>query len=446
MSSLLEKLNKKKVCLLGFGIENQAFLEWLQGQGIDCEIVVCNEFEISQKSKVKSMPSTMIGGQKGIKYIIGEKYDQGLGQYDFVCRVPGYPFFKDELQKAIQAGVTVTSPMELFFELCPSKNIIGVTGTKGKGTTSSLIAHILQESGRTVFLGGNIGVAPFGFLKEIEKDDFVVLELSSFHLETLKKSPHLAVMTNFTPEHLKPADPKNPNYHQSLEEYWLAKANIFLHQGEGDYLVVNEKAELGIRNKELGNIIIKFGKSDLPSNLPGEHNKENIAAAVEVAKILEIGDEVIEKAVESFQGLPHRIEFIAEKDGIKYFNDSFSTIPESCITALRSFSDSIILLAGGADKDSDFSEMAQEIENRVDYLILFKGRGSERIIEALEKVDYSKDKVVTVKSMKQAMKKADEQTKKHKQATVLLSPGCASFGVFENYKERGEQFRESVLG
>ncbi|HTW96995.1 MAG TPA: UDP-N-acetylmuramoyl-L-alanine--D-glutamate ligase, partial [Candidatus Methylomirabilis sp.] len=379
-------------------------------------------------------------------------------------RSPGYPLFNPNLIKAKKAGVEISSPMKLFFQLCPTKNIIGVTGSKGKGTTSSLVYEILKKATitpnpslgrRGIFLGGNIGTAPFEFLEKIKPKDWVVLELSSFQLEDMDVSPHIAVVTNLFKEHLAPADPNNPNYHNSIKNYWAAKANIFAHQENRDWLVMNEKlkSKLSLRAKRSNLVvaarhgiassltlprndrnIIFYDKSELASNLTGEHNKENVAATEAVAKILKIKPAIIAQAVKKFQGLPHRLEFVAEINGVKYFDDSFATVPDVSVIALKAVGDSnntprprgaatplergIILLAGGADKGSDFKNFAREIIKHVKYLILFKGKGTDRLIKQISNF---KSQISVVDNMKAAVRIA-----KNKSAagdTVLLSTG-----------------------
>jgi UDP-N-acetylmuramoylalanine--D-glutamate ligase len=504
----LKFLQNKKIAMLGLGVENLALVKYLlkttpqsllKKEGGSLNITVCDPksaaelgerfLEIKLLARKNKLPE--------IKLISGKNYDAQLADFDIVFRSPGYPLFNKNLIKAKKAGVEISSAMELFFELCPTKNIIGVTGSKGKGTTASLIYEIINSSLKTVthpvsrgashpsregisqrvFLGGNIGTAPFEFIDKIKPNDFVVLELSSFQLEDLKISPKIAVITNIFKEHLAPADPNNPNYHRSMKDYWAAKANIFAYQKREDYLVINEK--LKIKKEKRKNIgkIIYYGKSELPSNLIGEHNKENIAAAVAVAKILKIKDEVIKKAVQKFNGLPHRLEFVAEIDGVKYFDDSFATVPDVSVIALRAISDKsplerggvsltrrgvlksdssknffdsrrIILFAGGADKGSDFKNFAKEIKKRVKYLILFKGKGTDRLKSQISprpelgtKANFN-SQISVVDNMKDAVKIA--KSKATRGDIVLLSTGCASFGCFKNYKERGEQFKAEI--
>jgi UDP-N-acetylmuramoylalanine--D-glutamate ligase len=324
--------------------------------------------------------------------------------------------------------------------------------------------------------------------------DFVVLELSSFQLEDLDQSPHIAVITNLFQEHLAPADPNNPNYHRSMKDYWAAKANIFAHQKKNDYLIINEKLKektllnplykegwLGTPRRGVSRLdyrrslsrattrdgndgngkIIFYDKSELKSNLIGEHNKENVAAAAAVAKILKIKDEVVKKAVRNFKGLPHRLELVAEKKGVKYFDDSFATVPDVSVIALKAIVNNhpqphpsgilgtslekeggrnVVLLAGGADKGSDFKNFAKEIKKHVKFLILFKGKGSERLKKSLRVMRCAL--WAEVYKMKDAINIAKKQAKPGD--IVLLSTGCASFGCFKNYKDRGNQFKAEV--
>jgi len=444
----LNNLKKKKIAILGLGVENYFLVKYLLKNKLECEITICdlrNREELGDKYLEFS--------KNGVQWKLEADFNQNLGVFDILFRSPGWPIACPGIQQAVNLKIKsavaeriedyVYSAMRLFFDLSPTRNIIGVTGTKGKGTTSSLIVAILKAAKKRVWLGGNIGVAPFEFIDKIKKDDWVVLELSSFQLEDLHKSPHIAVLTNFSPEHLAPADPNNPNYHKTLNLYLKAKAQIFIHQGIKDVLVVNKSFQSKIKNYELRNKVIYFNKSELVSMLPGEHNKENIAAAVEVAKLLKIADKDVARAMKNFKGLEHRIEKVAEIKGIVYYDDSFATIPDSAIIALKSFTQPIILLAGGADKGTDFKNFAREIKKRVKFLILFKGLGSERMIKELKKIKYASENYLVVDSMKKAMMAAKKKSVAGD--IVLMSPGCASFGVFKNYKERGNLFKQEVL-
>jgi len=436
----LKDLKNKKIAILGLGIENYALVKFLSAKKINCEITVCDS-----RNK-KELGERYVKLARKIKWRLGENYDKELYRYNVIFRSPGYSLDKIRNQK-LEIRNIISSPMKLFFELCPTKNIIGITGTKGKGTTSSLIYEILKNAGKKVYLGGNIGIAPFEFLNKIKKNDWVVLELSSFQLEDMEVSPRIAVITNFSSEHLAPADPNNPNYHKTLNDYWKAKLNIVKWQNENNFLIVNSKfkiqnSKLQFKIKNFKAKKIFFTKSDLLSRLIGEHNKQNIAAAVEVAKIIGVKDGIIARTIKNFKGLEHRLEFVKSIKGVKYYNDTFATTPESSVTALKSFSEPIILIAGGAEKNSDFKEFVREVKKRTKRVILLNGEASARIKKELLKINYPADRIKSADSMKEAVKIARDISVGGE--IVLLSPACASFGMFKNYKERGKLFKLEV--
>ena len=462
----LKNLQNKKIALLGLGIENLALAKFLLKNKVNCHLTVCDSKSAAELGDRFLEIKLLAKNNKllEINFMTGRDYDFYLADFDIVFRSPGYPLFLANLIKAKKAGVEITSAMKLFFELCPTKNIIGVTGSKGKGTTASLIYEILKKAGKKVYLGGNIGTAPFEFIEKVKSKDFIVLELSSFQLEDFEHSPRIAVVTNIMREHLVSADLNNPNYHKSMRDYEEAKKNIFKFQKKGDWLVVNNglkncvmpvktgiqkglinitKLDSRLRRNDREGKIVFYDKSELPSKLVGEHNKENVAAAVEVAKILKIKPEIVQKTVKNFKGLPHRLELIAEINGVKYFDDSFATIPDVSLIALETFTSPIILLAGGADKGSGFSKFAREIKKRVKFLILFEGQGTKKLVKELKTFRYSSNDLIMINNMVEAVKIAKQKAKSGD--IVLLSPGCASFGIFKNYKERGELFKRAVL-
>jgi UDP-N-acetylmuramoylalanine--D-glutamate ligase len=429
----LKNLENKKICILGYGIENKALVNFLIKKKINCSIIICDakkDLEYNPRTKTPK-----------ISLNTGKNYDKNLGQYDIIFRVAGYPLFSDSLKKAKQSKTIIYDATKLFFDLCPSKKIIGISGTKGKGTVSSLIYKIIKDSGKKVYLGGNIGIAMFSFLDKIRPNNYVVLELSSFQLEDLKKSPHIAVLTNFYKEHLAPADPNNPNYHKSLSAYRKAKNNIFAYQKKEDFLIYNEKINLKNWLKGKGKKI-SFKKSNLKSKLIGDYNKENIGAAEATAKILKIKKEGYIKSIKNFKGLEHRMEYVACVNGASYYDNSFATTPDSTIMDIDIFN-SLILIAGGADKGANFEKLAKKINSKVKFLILLDGKGTKKIIKELNKINFPKNKRRTVKSMKEAIKTANLYSQKGD--TILLSTACASFGMFKNYKERGDLFKKEVL-
>src|SRR3989338_9018998 len=370
----LEDLANKKICILGLGIENYAMLKFLLKKKIPADITVCDAIT---KKELKERYGACV---KSINCKLGKYYDDELSRHDIIFRVAGYPLFTPAVIKAMVKGVTVTSPTKLFFDLAPTENIIGVTGAKGKGTTASLIYAILRAAKKRAYFGGNIGVPMFGFFDKIKPNDWVVLELSSFQLEDLKISPHIAVITNFFPEHLSPADPHNPNHHKTVAAYWEAKSNIFAHQNKDDFLVVAADLQSKLRHEKIFSKISYFNTSDFPTPLLGNHNKKNIAPAAMAAALAGVKDNTVKKSVAAFTGLEHRLEFIGVKNNIRYYNDSFATVPEAAITALKAFdTKNIILIAGGVGKGANFAAFVRELKKRGLRTVLLPGKGSDEI-------------------------------------------------------------------
>ena len=435
----LKDLKKHTIVCIGLGAEIAGLIDYLYAKKLNKKIVV-----LDNKNKTDLL--SRYPKFKKYKNIVFQKDTRSfneLKKFSLIFKSPGAHIDLALRKKLSHEGSLIISPMQLFLELSPSKNIIGVTGTKGKGTTSALIAEILKKAKKKVWLGGNIGIAPFDFIKKIKKSDWLVLELSSFQLEDMNAQLPISVLTNFSPEHLKPADPNNPNHHPSLKHYWQAKLQIVKTKNKNHLFIVNEKLKDDIKKENLQAKIIYFKTSNLATRLPGEHNKENIAAAVTVAKSLKIKDKIIAKAVKNFKGLEHRLEKVTIKKGVEYYNDSFSTIPESTITAIKAFNKPIILLAGGADKGSDFSGLAKIVKQKVKALILFKGLATPRLKREIIKSGFNPKNIFEVDNMKKAVTQSQRQAKSGD--IVLMSPAAASFGIFKNYKDRGKQFKQSVL-
>ncbi|QQG52271.1 MAG: UDP-N-acetylmuramoyl-L-alanine--D-glutamate ligase [Candidatus Falkowbacteria bacterium] len=428
---------KTKIALLGLGMDNLALLKLLDENRAPADITICDFRNPEQLPKVKLK-------NLKVNYRLGAEFNKNLSDFSLLFRAPGWPIACPGIQAALKTGKTkLSSPLNLFLELVPTKNIIGVTGTKGKGTTATLIYKILQaanqKTGRRIFLGGNIGITPLSFLKKVRPQDYVVLELSSFQLEDIKTSPRIAVITNLFKEHLAPADPNNPNFHSSLKKYWEAKLNITRYS-ENKYLVVNESLKSQIKNEQLPGKIIYFNDSNLNSGLVGDYNRQNIAAAIEVSKILKIKAEIYQAAIAKFKNLEHRLEFVTKIKGVKYFDNSFSTTPESTALDLLSFKEPIVQIAGGADKGADFKPLAKVIKQKTDFLILLPGKGSDRMAAELKKINFPDDRLALAEDMKEAVSLARLQA--GPDSVILLSTACASFGIFKNYKERGDLFQK----
>lgn len=421
-------LTGKKIAFLGYGLENQALLAWFKKQKLSATYTILDPHPQPEKLPTK------------VVWQSGKNYLKNLTSFDIIFRSPGAPLFLPEIKAAQKKGVVISSAMNLFLELVPTKNIIGVTGSKGKGTTASLITAILKADQRQVFLGGNIGVAPFSFLEKLNKNSWVVLELSSFQLEDFKRSPKYAVLTNLFKEHLEPADPNNPNYHKSFNSYIEAKLNIARHP-ENKYFWIPQKLKQKLGNKKISGQLRFFEACDYPSLLAGEFNKENVAAAVAVGRYLKIPTETIKKAVANFKGLPHRLELVAVKKGVTYYDNSFSTTPESTIADLESFPGAVIIL-GGADKGANFKALAKTVKKQASFVVLLKGAATPRLKKDLLAAGVPAKKIRGAQSMPEAVQLASAAAASG--SVVLLSTACASFGLFKNYKERGDLFQKYV--
>jgi UDP-N-acetylmuramoylalanine--D-glutamate ligase len=408
------ELRDKKIAIVGMGVNNKHLAGYLSKQGI--------KFDVFEQW---ADPDELI---------------PKIGGYDILFRTPGLPYLSKVIQEALNQGIEISSQTKLFFDLCPCP-IIGVTGTKGKGTTSSLIHSILLDAGKKSWLAGNIGKDPFEFLEEIKKDDFVVLELSSFQLQDLHKSPHIAVVLNITLDHVNPNLKMSTHY--TREEYLQAKAKIVAAQTEEDFAVLNPDLPDWFKEAGKGKKIIYDPKSvsHMKTMLLGKHNLENIAPAVEVAKILRIDQRTIDEAVAEFAPLPHRLEYFVGEDGITYVNDSFSTNEDSTIAAIAAFSQPTVLILGGSDKGHTYEGLAKAISesSHVKGAVVI-GDVAERIKKTLHK--FTGKVADGGKTMHEILRAARDMAQKGD--VILLSPAAASFGLFKDYKERGSLFMKEA--
>ena len=430
----MNKFKNKKVAVIGFGIEGKDAIKHLLEAGASITLFDKKEeteLDFSDIDKTK------------IKLICGENYlKDGFKDFDYIVRSPGvYPYLQ-ELINAKNEGTIITSAVKIFFDECPGK-IIGVTGTKGKGTTSTLIYEILKADGKDVYLSGNIGKPSLELLSKLNKDSWVVMELSSFQLMDMDISPNIAVVLNITEDHM--------DWHKNRNEYIEAKKNIVNFQKENDFAIINGEYETPKTFGSLGEgKKIFFTKNSLDEKykrnllLKGEHNLENIAAAVEVAKAIGINEVTILSTVKSFKGLEHRLELVTEIDGVFYYNDSFATGPQPTIAAVNSFTEDETLILGGSDKGLSYQELGEVINSakNIKNIILVGETGPmiEKYLNSnLQFTIYSLQKT----NMKEIVNKAKEITPKG--GVVILSPAAASFDMFKNYKDRGNQFKEVVL-
>jgi len=431
----LSHFKNKKILILGFGKEGKSSLFFLR------KMFPKNVFGVADRDE--KLKDKRI---KDVKWHLGENYLEAIKDYDIVIKSPGIPIHLPALEKGFSEG-KITSQTEIFLKHYKGK-VIGITGTKGKSTTSSLIYKILKESKRfKVHLAGNIGKPVLYYLKNSNQNEILVCELSSHQLYHLKVSPHIAVFLNIYLEHL--------DYYKDFHEYLMAKANITLWQRKEDFFIYNA-------NDENINKIAKMSKAKkIPVDNPSKVLKEigierthlrgifyqwNIACAIEVAKIFSIKKEEIKKAIEKFQPLPHRLEYVGKFKGIEFFNDSLSTIPQTTICALDALGERVqTLILGGFDRGLDFYQLAQEIITRkIPNIILFPDTGNKIWKEILKivKDDEYLPKAIMVQNMKDAVKEAFRLTQENK--ICLLSPASPSFGLFKDYKERGNLFKKYV--
>lgn len=443
----------KKVAVIGLGIEGIDAVKFLSREGADITI-------LDQKNASLLGPQLDSLGSIAFKTRFGKSYLDNLRDYEVIFRSPSVRVQHPRLLEAKKNGSEITSNTIEFFNRCPGK-IIGVTGTKGKGTTATLISLLLKTTFNQVSLAGNIGLPMLELLPGLTPNDWVVLELSSFQLQDLQKSPHIAVVTNITSDHL--------DYHLNREEYIEAKASILNHQTENDFAVVNfndptsKQLASGAKSKiyyyaldrqtngcfvKSDNFILNLGGSLMPVaktsqlKLIGRHNWSNVAASILASSLAGSDFTRFPKVLSSFPGLKHRLEFVKNVRGVNFYNDSFGTTPDTAMVAIDSFSKPLILIAGGSEKGADFTALGKHVaKNRVKVAILI-GKTADAIKTALVNAGF-KGKIITGKTnMSEIVESALLEAVSGD--IVLLSPACASFDMFNNYKERGDIFCNTV--
>jgi UDP-N-acetylmuramoylalanine--D-glutamate ligase len=450
-------LHNKKIAVLGIGISNTPLIKFLVEN--NASVTAFDKKSIEQLEGTYEILKSI-----GVDFCLGSDYLSKLKDFDIVFKTPGMRFDLPELIYARNNGSIITSEMEVFFELCPAK-IIAITGSDGKTTTTTLIYKILQEKGYTCWLGGNIGTPLLSEIEKIMPEHMVVLELSSFQLHTMTKSPDIAVITNVSPNHL--------DIHKSYEEYIDAKKNIMRFQNSDGILVTNFDnsitKEIGenakgkniyfsrVNNLDKGacidnNYFIFKDKdgthkiSDVNDMiLPGEHNKENMLAAICAVYDL-CGSEPIVKIANTFNGVEHRIELVRVINGVKFYNDSIASSPTRTIAGLNSFKQRVILIAGGYDKKIPYDELGESIIHQVKKLILL-GQTADKIYESYKVAcdknkDIQKIEVIFAKTLEEAVEKA--YYKAEKGDIITLSPASASFDMFKNFEERGRMYKDIV--
>lgn len=462
MNHKLEKfkddIRSKKVAVLGMGVSNTPLIEYLLKMGVDVTV-----FDKAEPDALKSR--LVLFKDYPLHCCLGSDYLSHLTGFDVIFRTPGIRYDLPELKAATEKGAVLTSEMEVFFELCPAE-IFAITGSDGKTTTTTIIWHLLKEAGYNCYLGGNIGTPLLNRIDEITENDKVILELSSFQLHTMTRSPHVAVITNLSPNHL--------DYHTSMNEYVEAKKSIYLYQGPQDRLVLNHdntltrelaqqassKVTWFSRTADLPNgAIYKDGRlyfaedGDLHElversevKLPGDHNVENYLAAI-AATWGYVTPEIIHKVATSLESIEHRIEFVRELDDVRYYNDSIASSPTRTMASLNAFDQRVILIAGGYDKNIPYTPMIETLIRKVKHLILL-GQTASLIEMALMKSlkgkhAYTDIRITNCSNLEQAVYTAYFSAKPGD--IVLLSPASASFDMFRDFEERGRFFKDVVM-
>lgn len=445
----------KKVLIMGLG---------LQGRGIGDARMFCgagaNVTVTDLKDEIQLQPAVFQLKGLPVRFVLGKHEEEDFRSHDMVMRNPDVPKSSPFLKIAGDAGVPIKMDSSLFAKYCPFP-IIGITGTRGKTTTTMMVYSVLKRLYPSkVFLGGNIpGKATLELLKEVQEDGIVALELSSWELQGWrdeKISPHISVFTNFYQDHL--------NRYASMDEYFKDKLAVAEYQSPKDWLIAGPEVQLSV--ERLKAHIIRFSAGNLPQDfklkVPGDHNRDNAAAAMAVAGILKLKDNDVLGILGKFTGVPFRLETIATIDGVEYINDTTSTTPAAGIAALRAMTKPVILIAGGSSKKLDLKPFAEEIiknreSKRVKKVILLKGEGTDELIVYLKDGEVSQTSPLKTKVCETSDRKLidgvyDDFRQAVEQArmlarpgdVVLLSPGCASFSMFNNEFDRGEQFNQII--
>ena len=456
--ALAARIRGKKVAFIGAGVSHRTLIPQFVEMG--AQVTLCDQ----KKSLEEFGPTGEMLREQGVALSLGPNYMDGFAGQDIIMRTPGFEYYTPQLQAAIAAGTEVTSEMELFFEYCPCK-MVAVTGSDGKTTTTSLIAAMLKQAGRRVHLGGNIGRALLPILGEVQPDDIAVVELSSFQLISMRRSPDVAVVTNVTPNHL--------DHHKDMQEYVDAKRNILLYQKPGSRQVLGFENDISnsmqadckgtqvwftrLHDTDNGAFLRGDGMLCMAENgtvtpvvaqsevkLRGLHNIENLlAATAAVWGMVPVTD--IAQVASTFTGVEHRIEPVRTLDGVTYYNDSIASSPTRTIAGLRSFDQKIILIAGGYDKKIPYEPLAPEILAHVKHLVLMGATGP-RIEEALRNhpdfaasdlvIEHAKDMEEAVALARKAARPGD---------VVSMSPASASFDLYPNFEVRGRHYKKIVM-
>lgn len=451
-----EYIRYRKVAIIGLGVSNIPLIDYMYQKKARVTV-----FDDREKESISKELMDKIELYK-FEYSFGKNSLKKLINFDIIFRSPSCLPTKPELEEEAKRGAIVTTEIEMLMKMCPCK-IIGVTGSDGKTTTTSLISAILKQAGYHTYLGGNIGIPLFTKLPEIKPEDIVVLELSSFQLMGMQVSPNIGVITNITPNHL--------NIHKDYQEYIDAKKNIFKYQNENDRIVLNYDNEITRKcAKEAEAQVVFFSSKEKLENgfmvdgkmikecqenirkhildtqdviLKGEHNYQNIATALAATKTLVNLEDAV-GTIKKFNSVEHRLEFVKEINHVKWYNDSASSSPTRTISGIRAFDEELILIAGGYDKNLDYTPLAKPIVDKVKTLLLI-GQTSGKIFEAVKQEMEKQNKDIRIymcDTLKETVDIANRTAKAGQ--VVLFSPGSASFDMFKNAYDRGSQFKNLV--
>ena len=455
INDYFNKIKDKKIAVVGIGVSNVPLIKYFFSKGIkvtafdkrDPDYIGKDYFDLKEL---------------GIEIVLGENYLENISEFDIIFKTPGMRYDIPEFLDAMEKGAIITSEMELFFYLCPCK-IIGITGSDGKTTTTTLISEILSKEGYTVYKGGNIGTPLLSKVEEMKKEDFAVVELSSFQLHTMKYSADISIITNVAPNHL--------DWHTDMNEYIDSKKNIFKFQDENGILILNYDNEISYNMRNFSNSEIRLfsfsnkldngiyfdgeniiyaenGNEEVILNandimIPGNHNIQNYMTAILAVKDF-VKKESILNVAKNFGGVEHRIEFVRELNGVKYYNSSIDSSPTRTIACLNSFKQKVIVISGGYDKKIPFEPLAPVYMEKCKGLFLC-GDTTKLILDAVtsyEKYDKLQLPVFICNDFEKTINNAKDYAKPGD--IVVLSPTCASFDMFKNFEQRGNRFKEIV--
>lgn len=450
-------IRNKKVAFIGIGMSNLPAMKYVNKLG-----AIVTAFDRREAIELDDICIEI--ESLGINMSLGKDYLENLVGFDLIFRSPSARPDQSEIIKEVERGAILTSEIELVMDMCPGK-IIGITGSAGKTTTTTLIYEMLKEEGKECFIGGNIGYQLFDKIEEMNEESIVVLELSSFQLMTMEVSPHISVITSLAPDHL--------DIHKSIEEYYESKKNIYRYQKEDDILVLNyDDIEIrNMKNEAKGKVKFFSSKEKLTEgiilddnkikiaqnrirkhivnvqdvNLLGEFNYMNLCAAMIALEGI-VSFETMQKVAMNFSGVEHRMEIVGRKNGVTYVNNSIASSPIKAASCLKCFDKKVIAIVGGLDRGLDFKKFAVEIINNVKVVILCgqtKEKIKQAINEAMEKIEIPVDlKIIECEDFYNVVKIAQENA--NVGDYVVLAPGAASFDQFENYKEKGELFKKLI--